>query len=328
MARWSLSSSSSSTSSSLSMSSSPSSQERSILIVSTVLFSLSTYYLLKQMAHHRESDRNSKQGRIRRKELTAAQLSAKVSDRCLAALSPAVPYYTSFVQCLQDPYQAHDNPTGYIALCMAENKLVIDLLTERLLQPGTATAAFSDPTVYGYTSFLGLPVARQAAAYFLAKRFLFPERHDLTPQEALSHINPSHVAIGSGLANLLHSLFFLLGNGPGESNNSSCTNGGDGSDAEGTSSSSFLSDACLIPAPYYAAFESDMQLVAGITPFAVHMANPQLGPSDNELDLAYMQAKSVRVGLCWCMCLCLTWRWKFGHERRRKRNPAVVSSFG
>jgi hypothetical protein len=261
--------------------------------------------MLKQMAQHRESDRNSKQGRIRRKELTAAQLSAKVSDRCLAALSPAVPYYTSFVQCLQDPYHEHDNPTGYIALCMAENKLVIDLLTERLLQPGTATAAFSDPTVYGYTSFLGLPVARQAAAYFLAKRFLFPERHDLTPHEALSHINPSHVAIGSGLANLLHSLFYLLGNGPGESSttgssSSSSSSGthGDGTDAEGGgTSSSFLSDACLIPAPYYAAFESDMQLVAGITPFAVHMANPQLGPSDKELDLAYMQAKSVRVRL-------------------------------
>ncbi len=53
-------------------------------------------------------------------------------------------------------------------------------------------------------------------------------------------------------------------------------------------------DACLIPAPYYAAFESDMSLVARIVPFAVRMANPIQGPSASELDLAYIEAKSVR----------------------------------
>lgn len=52
-------------------------------------------------------------------------------------------------------------------------------------------------------------------------------------------------------------------------------------------------DACLIPAPYYAAFENDMRMVARIVPFAVQMANPIQGPSANELDLAYIEAKSV-----------------------------------
>ena len=52
-------------------------------------------------------------------------------------------------------------------------------------------------------------------------------------------------------------------------------------------------DACLIPAPYYAAFESDMRMVARIVPFAVQMANPTQGPTANELDLAYIEAKSV-----------------------------------
>ena len=52
-------------------------------------------------------------------------------------------------------------------------------------------------------------------------------------------------------------------------------------------------DACLIPAPYYAAFENDMRIVARIVPFPVQMANPSQGPSASELDLAYIEAKSV-----------------------------------
>ena len=41
-------------------------------------------------------------------------------------------------------------------------------------------------------------------------------------------------------------------------------------------------------------YNNHLQLVAGIIPFAVHMANPILGPTESEFDLAYMQAKSVR----------------------------------
>ena len=57
-------------------------------------------------------------------------------------------------------------------------------------------------------------------------------------------------------------------------------------------------DACLIPAPYYAAFENDMRMVARIVPFAVQMANPIQGPSATELDLAYIEAKSVSFVEC------------------------------
>ena len=56
------------------------------------------------------------------------------------------------------------NPEGYIALCMAENKLVQESFARRLMQPATAINAFSDSVVYGYNSFLGLPSAREAAA--------------------------------------------------------------------------------------------------------------------------------------------------------------------
>ncbi len=33
-------------------------------------------------------------------------------------------------------------------------------------------------------------------------------------------------------------------------------------------------------------------VVAGVVPFAIHQANPMQGPSEVELDLAFMQAKS------------------------------------
>jgi 1-aminocyclopropane-1-carboxylate synthase len=179
---------------------------------------------------------------------------------------------------------------------MAENKLVIDLLSERLQHSSTSNAAFSDPTVYCYNSFLGLPVARQAASYFLAKRFYLTEQqHPVTLEQALDCVRPDHIGIGAGAVALLNGLFYLLGD-------------------EG--------DACLIPAPYYAAFESDMAVVSGIVPFAVHMANPSKGPSESELDLAFMEAKSVRdtnyfgktIILSFANFYCLVYRLDVSHE--------------
>jgi hypothetical protein len=38
-----------------------------------------------------------------------------------------------------------------------------------------------------------------------------------------------------------------------------------------------------------------LQVVAGITPFGFHMANPALGPTETELDLAFMEARSVCI---------------------------------
>lgn len=191
-----------------------------------------------------------------------------VSRRCLQSLAPSTDYLTSFLSGLQYPCDPISRPDGFIPLCMAENKLCVDLLSERLVQPSTATAAFSDPVVYGYNSFLGLPLARQAVAYFLAKRFLLTdqgENYITTLTQALQCISPEHIGIGAGAAGVLNSLFYLLGE---------------------------QGDCCLIPAPYYAAFENDMAVVAGIVPYAVHMANPMAGPSDSELDMAYVEAKS------------------------------------
>jgi hypothetical protein len=259
-------------------------EERSVTLISIFFFGITSLWQIKQI--NTERQRKSKSGQAN--PLTIGFVKdGKVSHRCMKALAPSVPYLASFLRGLQYPCDVQLRPDGYIPLCMAENKLMIEMLSERLLHTSTtASAAFSDPIVYCYNSFLGLPVARQAAAYFLAKRFLLtsgsdtPDDNDdsqqhqqlqsqggvVTLEQALSSIHPSHIGIGSGAAGILNSLFYLLGD-------------------EG--------DACLIPAPYYAAFENDMSVVASIVPFAIHISNPTVGPTENELDLAYMEAKSV-----------------------------------
>lgn len=197
------------------------SQERSLLIVSTFLFGVSAYWRLKALAKEKRDHACCTTSTPKQAEIAKG---SKVSHRCMRALAPAVPYLDAFLKALSYQCDPVNSPDGYIPFCMAENKLAIDLLAERLMNSGTATAAFSDSFVYCYNSFLGIPVARQAAAYFIAKRFYMPEQTNLTPEQALSAINPQHIGIGPGAAALLNSLFYLLG----ETN-----------------------DACLIPAPYY-----------------------------------------------------------------------------
>jgi 2'-5' RNA ligase len=156
-----------------------------------------------------------------------------VSERCLGALTPSSAYADAFMKAMTYQYDPGARPDGFISLCVAENKLSIDLLTSKLTGTQTARAAFSHPEVYCYNTFSGLPSARQAAATFIAKRFLYRDDPSISKDQALSSIDPSHIGIGSGAAGILHTLFYLLGN-----------NG----------------DCCLIPAPYYAAFENQMSV--------------------------------------------------------------------
>ena len=141
-------------------------------------------------------------------------------------------YHSSFDT--QDPCHPTDNPDGYIALCVAENKLVTDMLVDRFTQDDRAATAFASNEVYGYTNLCGLDTCREALAQFFVQRFLMPDgKGPLSKEEALRHISADQVAVASGCAALLTHVFFLLGE--------------DG-------------DACLIPAPYYAAFENDINV--------------------------------------------------------------------
>jgi len=253
------------------------SHERSATLISAILFGVTSYWRVQKIWSDRHRKANSGQAFHHTDHGTDGEDNLRiVSRRSRNAMAPATSYLMSFLQGLEYPCTPQ-SLDGYVLLCVAENKQAIDLLSDRLQNPSTTVSAFSDPVVYCYNSFMGLPLARQAVSYFLAKRFLHAEsaastsghlqtrRTRVSLETALQSINPAHIGIGSGAAGILNALFYLLGD-------------------EG--------DACLIPAPYYAAFENDMRMVARIVPFAVQMANPIQGPSANELDLAYIEAKS------------------------------------
>ncbi len=46
----------------------------------------------------------------------------------------------------------------------------------------------------------------------------------------------------------------------------------------------------MIPSPYYAAFESDMKVVAQCVPHQVPMVNPLLGPTVDDLNASFQKA--------------------------------------
>lgn len=233
----------------------------SVLVVAglTLTTSVVVGYIYQWTGLHKRPKRKNKHSQ-------ADPARGNVGPRGLDALAPPIPYLHQFLQCLDDPCDAVRNRQGYIAMCVAENKLVTDLMAARCAASST-TAFTADPeAVYGYNNFLGIPVVREAAAYFLARRFLFPHRTPLPADEALRHVQPTHIAWGAGCAAMLNQVFFLLGD----------------TDAD---------DCCLLPQPYYAAFENDMQLMAGITPFGVSQAHPMRGPTVEEWETAYCAAQ-------------------------------------
>jgi hypothetical protein len=196
------------------------SHERSITVISTILFGVTSYWSISKIVRDRHRKANS--GQAFRPDyvdlgenegLHDAQI---VSPRCRNAMSPATPYLMSFLRGLEYTCTP-ESLDGFVLLCMAENKLAMDILSDRLQNPSTTITAFSDPIVYCYNSFLGLPVARQSVAYFLAKRFLHTRNATMDSnnqiqtsgtgvslEKALQSINPAHIGIGSGAVGVLH----------------------------------------------------------------------------------------------------------------------------
>lgn len=193
-------------------------QERSRFILSCIFFATTSFFGLQKVK--RDKEKKLKHGRTKLNFDDMSIDDGKIAERCKQALHPPMSYLEAFFKSLEYPFQNPERLDGYIPFCVAENKLVTEMLAERLMQ--SAAQAFSDPMVYAYNNFSGIPIMRQSLAYFIAKRFLYPNVPSLTTDQALSSINPNHVGIGSGAAGILNALFFLLGD-------------------EG--------DACLIPAP-------------------------------------------------------------------------------
>ena len=98
--------------------------------VALVAFAATTFLYLRR--RRRSDQRGGKLG-----SSIPEQLTGRVGSRGVAALGPAIPYLDAFLKCLFDACDPVSNPRGHIALCMAENKLVTEVLAQRLMSPGT-----------------------------------------------------------------------------------------------------------------------------------------------------------------------------------------------
>jgi len=256
---------------------------------------------------------------------------AMMSSRGIQARNtPTIPYIGSHLKCLADPCHPETNPTGYISLCIAENKLIVPELSRRLLQsthPTDKTAPptsshesssqimFSDLDHFTYNDNRGMAHTRSKVARFLTKYFLrgpstttaspviggdahnAPDNEmtntphadnllngdlaDVNTYDADAHtdahtdtdenvVNPDHLLLTTGGANILNLLCFALA----EEN-----------------------DVVLIPEPYYAAFETDMKAFAGMVVCGVQTSNPSKGPTVEELEVAFknVEQQGLRV---------------------------------
>ncbi|XP_073533461.1 1-aminocyclopropane-1-carboxylate synthase-like protein 1 [Phyllobates terribilis] len=106
-----------------------------------------------------------------------------------------------FLMCLEDPYDKHSNPQGFINIGTTENKVCFDLLKERLTRPDMT---YLEPALLGYNNFVGIKSLREEAA-----RFLTDYCHSPVP------LNPNNVIIMNGCCSILCALSSVICN-PGD----------------------------------------------------------------------------------------------------------------
>lgn len=182
-----------------------------------------------------------------------------------------------------DQYCRESNPGGYISLAVAENALPYEnlikprlveahnVLADYLLEPVAskfsvnATQQEQQQSGGGVTPFYddmkGHPQVRKVVAAVLDGALL-PAGHMET--ETSFTFKPANVAICSGSSSALDLLSWILAD-------------------EG--------DACLIPSPYYAAFQQDLMVRSNVKIFDVpQLINKEMKITSQALDKAYAEA--------------------------------------
>ncbi|MCP3990414.1 MAG: aminotransferase class I/II-fold pyridoxal phosphate-dependent enzyme [Actinomycetia bacterium] len=122
-------------------------------------------------------------------------MTAPLSARARALLdSPAVPeYIDTHFERSEDAWHPERNPDGYIAFCIAENKLMFDVLGPKIAQSREL-----DSESLGYDSMVGSSDFRQAIAAFLSRTFIGRE------------IDAEHLAVLNGVGSVLELLFYVI----------------------------------------------------------------------------------------------------------------------
>ena len=223
--------------------------------------------------------------------------------------TPRHNYWSAFLTALSDPYHVTHNPQGWIALCLAEQKLssVVERLALRLMEPGTAVMAFSNQQVFEKGGFLGLKCARISIAKFLQKWFL---SRDLVEEKG-EEKDLSTIQKGGGLSRStsirmhMENETIKRSQPQQEETRNSKTEIDPDHIVFGSGIGSLVSHMCyalcqpgyviLIPAPYYSTFQYHVSAVAQCIPHPVFMKDPTVGPSPQDLDEAVRLVEQVRL---------------------------------
>ncbi|WP_020569708.1 aminotransferase class I/II-fold pyridoxal phosphate-dependent enzyme [Neolewinella persica] len=142
-----------------------------------------------------------------------------------------------FYEAMENRYHAEENPAGCFTLCIAENLLNGEEMEAKLRKIAVKPIP---EWVASYTSILGAPTLREAAAGFL-RRFL-----------AGVNLDPEKLAIGAGAAAVIEMTSLLLGD-PG--------------------------DVVVIPGPAYMAYTPDIGNKAGLERYDLFHLAPSTTPA-------------------------------------------------
>jgi aspartate/methionine/tyrosine aminotransferase len=209
-------------------------------------------------------ENNDKTTRIEVDSVLEEGVVSTLSSRGSESKRPLHRHLTSYNEALRNPCHAVNNPEGWVALCMAENKLAQNFLGDRCSRLTENLFIDRLEECFNYASFQGLPAVREGVAQFLEHFFW---RKDAEATAVLNNediIHPNHICLAAGASAILVHLFWALA----EAN-----------------------DAVLIPAPYYATFEYKMGAISKCIPVPVYMKDCTQGPTVEELQAAFSDAE-------------------------------------
>ncbi len=116
----------------------------------------------------------------------------------LASSRPMPAYVDEHFARVEDAWDAASNPDGYVSMCVAENKLVWDLL-----EPKMAAGRNVSASVVAYDAMTGTTSFREALAGLLERRVLGRP------------VDPEHIITLAGSGTVLEMLFYTIAD-PGE----------------------------------------------------------------------------------------------------------------
>ncbi|GMI23140.1 hypothetical protein TrCOL_g6777, partial [Triparma columacea] len=181
--------------------------------------------------------------------------SSYLSSRGVKAQQPILSYFGMFLEALGNLASA-SNPGGKIPFCVAENKLTQERLSERFIQ--AAKVAFPQHEAWEYNDMTGLAKMKGAVARLWNRKVC----------GGSELVRETDVVCGAGAAAVLNNTF-------------TCT--------------CEVGEAVLIPAPYYAAFENDMEVLSGLRPVRVAVADIVRGATIEEWEAAWAGANAAGV---------------------------------